>query len=274
MTSWQCPKLLCATACAIILLTLIGTSAVAQTKDASAPAEPSAPTVKILAAEMPAITDSLTVKFVMENPTKTPMVATPILDVPEELMVGSRKKPGASGGQLEVTGKSVDLNAGETEEGELSLTPLNWREAYSAIGFRCHTINLRVRLVYEIIPGERVHQQPRATKEITPQGPWIGVAAGAVMAVLVVIAFGILFDLYNHRTPQYGRAVLTLAMGCATVIISSFVFRFLAVSIPQLPLAVNVKDILGGALLGLVFRPLIVWLARLLGIQPPAAARG
>jgi len=249
-------------------------SAFAQSKDAAAPVEPSAPAVKILAAEMPTITDALTVKFVMENPTKTPMVVTPILEVPDELIVGSRKKLGvSSGGQLEVSGKSVDLNAGETEDGELGLTPLNWREAYSAVGFRCHAINVRVRLVYEITPGTREHQQPRATKELTPQGPWIGVAAGAVMAVLVVIAFGILFDLYNHHTPQYGRAVLTLVMGCATVVISSFVFRFLAVSIPQLPLAVNVKDMLGGAVLGLVFRPLIVWLARLLGIQPPAAAR-
>jgi hypothetical protein len=214
---------------------------------------------------MDAVTDELVVHCQVVNKFSDTIVVTPILEVPDAIIVGARAtKVQHDNESTAIVKESFDLGSGESQDVTFELPPLGWRDALGLLFYRYGARELRFRVRYQITPPVVEHYQPQALTVITPQAPLLGVGIGLLLGVLVTVAFVIV-----HRRvkglPAMGlrEAGANALLGSITVVMAAVLFRYASVSLPQLPLSVSVRDFIGGIMLGVFFQPLVDWFAKL-----------
>jgi len=236
-------------------------------------AQPSTISVPDANAKMDAVTDPLTVHFAVTNGTDSTVVVIPVVNVPQELLVGVRQKDVTlTNGSLQMEADSFDVPSKTTRTRDLvMLAPLAWRDTLTAPFFRWRSRD--VQLTLRISSTETDAPFPNISRNLSvkPKGPWTGVVAGGLLGVLTIVAFALCYQVYQGQSlPPRPKVIVTILLGWITVIVASIALRFTAITISQLPDAINVNDFIGGFFLGIVFQPLVLWLARYIPL--PGAA--
>lgn len=250
-----------------LALSLLATAITAAGQDSGVELQPPAavPTVTVVSAPFEVATDELRVRFAVYNPGDDTVVVVPELEVPRTIVAGSRtNNTTIEEGVAIVRGPSFDLEGRERLEKELALEALGVSESIQLLFLRNRPADIRIRINYQRNPGETEHEHPTAVRAVSPQGPLVGVIVGSVLGVTAAIVFVVILGLTHGVRPSGEAIVLRWLLGVVTVSISAAILRYSSVQLPQLPISINVKDYIGGFLLGLVFHPLVGWLSRLI----------
>lgn len=221
-------------------------------------------TVSIRSAEMDAVTDELVVRSIIVSKASDTLVVTPILEVPDTIIVGPRA---AQVRPMEETAclvmDSFDLSPGESQEVTFKLSPLGWRDALRLLLFRCRPADIRLRVRYEVTPGIVEHEQPTATATIAPTAPITGVIMGGLLGVVGIIAFVFVHRMVKSQPRLSLRdALLHVLLGGITVSLLAFLFRSGGEALPHTPLNIGARDYISGIVLGVAFQPSVGWLAK------------
>jgi hypothetical protein len=126
----------------------------------------------------------------------------------------------------------------------------------------------------ETSPPKRTAQPSSESFVLTLDGPGWAVVFGAAIGYPVFLFLRFVFQQIRGTTPAPTSVPLWIQWvgGLVVVVISAALFRFTSVAVPQLPIAVQVKDFWGGALLNLAVDPLTTWIGTL--IAPTRTPRG
>jgi hypothetical protein len=223
--------------------------------------------VRPLAVTMEVVTEPVRLSFLISNQTDK------FIDVNNvEVMLP------ASFGQTDLTmdcdRDALDLSPKESARIECNAPPVHLAQKPSLLFFR-HRDNdkAEVKLLYQIREPGQAQRSASGTVSLAPLGPWLGVLLGGIFGVIVSILFPLVYE-KARNIPKVGadRAPwwANLLLGLLVISIASLLFRYTSVKAPDLPIAVEVRDYIGGFALGLIFQPLANWLGKI--IIPPAAS--
>jgi len=208
--------------------------------------------LKVETTGLDVITQPLHVKLLIANSSESLInIHSTRLILPDEVALYPRTA------EVNFPNGTLDLDAHGFRDLELTvpamaLTPL--KDSWRVLFFRAKTYRFTVQAEYVVQGSPTKHM---ATQEFTlmPLAPWWTVLLGGLVGVPVVLVFLYLYDRVRG-TPagsRPARQVSNVLLGWMAILLATIVFRFTSTNIPDLPLAVNVNDILGGFLIGLLY---------------------
>ena len=185
------------------------------------------------------------------------------LELPKALVVGERSKEAAS------TIPDFDLYSNNSREVMVTIPAVSLLKSPTLIVFSHGQYPIQVLYDYKIANAE-TQANTRSVSEsgpaLTLDGPRWAVVLGAAMGYPFFLFLRYLLRRMRGTKPVPTSVPLWIQWvgGWMVVMLSAILFRFTSVNIPQLPVAVQVKDFWGGALLNLAAEPLTTWLAGLI----------
>ena len=159
--------------------------------------------------------------------------------------------------------EAIDFIAKESKTINCKIDSLSLAANPSLLFFRHKPYDIEIELPYRI---ERQIDAEIGTLPLSPLAPWPGAFLGGIVGVFLLLA---LREALQRWRPALISDVapfwISALVGILVVLIASLLFRYADVKHPDLPFAIQVRDFVGGIFVGLLFEPIALWLAKIVG---------
>src|SRR5467141_2545182 len=199
------------------------------------------------------VDDNFSVHIFFQNETDHLILIKDIeLEIPRAFVGGERSNI------LQFNKGALTVEAHASQEAEAQVPAVAFTKLFAFAFFHSRPYSALIRFTEEDPSGG---QSSRKGLEVplNAQSPWIAVVLGGFIGVPITIAFFSLYERFSGLGKTGKPFWLSLLLGWLVVAIAVLVFRFGATTIPQLPIAIHVKDFYGGLMIGGSFEPLSLY---------------
>jgi len=218
--------------------------------------------VKVTHTEMKVISESLDIFINIENKTGSRIRIKKIKAIfPDEF----------KNRDFVYDNKEIEINTNDTGVIYLKIDKIPFKNIFKEwLFFLSAKYPIKIIGEYEIAIDATTRLKKIINEQLVlqPLGTIWGVTTGGLAGVLSAFLFNLLLFVSQNKTDPFSvkKELTNLFMGLIVVTIVIILFRYSSVDLPVLPISVNVKDLIGGFVIGLFYKPLVNWFQKLIQI--------
>ena len=220
--------------------------------------------------KMDTITDGLAATARLQASADSDLIYKLVVEVPSELQNNREAVKNESSFADFGDGKFIDL--------PIALPPMN-RDRWS-LGTLFYTTQkmppVRVKIAYAV-RADSVRMTDPIEIQVTPRGPLAGAILGGFLGVLAMLILRFIVHLSKRGRREvvtrdyFGGVVVRFALGICVSTIVIFILRFAPATFEKLPVTADVKDWIGGFVVGFFFQQFAQYLAKKIEPEEPPA---